>query len=163
MKPVAEYMERPFPVISEDASLTEVTNSIGYDTTAILRETCERFRHYYQVGFDLFPDTSEGEPMSNEADPILEAHRSFVAEMKNGDVAKLTAALDDGIVFMPPADGTIIGKVAIKDWYDDYFKYFQILSLDITDRDVSRVGDCIVERIALSVSLEPRHGGDHDL
>ena len=35
-KPVAEYMERPFPVISEDASLTEVTNAVGHDTTAIL-------------------------------------------------------------------------------------------------------------------------------
>src|SRR6185295_16757724 len=35
-KPVAEYMEGPFPVISEDASLTEVTNAIGPETTAIL-------------------------------------------------------------------------------------------------------------------------------
>src|SRR5262245_31761656 len=35
-KPVAEYMEGPFPVISEDASLTEVTNAIGQNTTAIL-------------------------------------------------------------------------------------------------------------------------------
>jgi cystathionine beta-synthase len=35
-KPVAEYMERPFPVISEDASLTEVTSQIGHETTAIL-------------------------------------------------------------------------------------------------------------------------------
>src|SRR6185503_16674087 len=35
-KPVAEYMEGPFPVISEDASLTEVTSQIGHETTAIL-------------------------------------------------------------------------------------------------------------------------------
>ena len=35
-KPVVEYMERPFPVISEDASLHEVTSVIGHDTTAIL-------------------------------------------------------------------------------------------------------------------------------
>ncbi len=35
-KTVAEYMEKPFPVISEDASLTEVTNSIGHETTAVL-------------------------------------------------------------------------------------------------------------------------------
>jgi cystathionine beta-synthase len=35
-KPVAEYMERPFPVISEDASLNELTNVIGQNTTAIL-------------------------------------------------------------------------------------------------------------------------------
>src|SRR6516162_1434446 len=34
-KPVAEYMERPFPVISEDASLNELTNVIGQNTTAI--------------------------------------------------------------------------------------------------------------------------------
>ncbi len=35
-KPVAEYMERPFPIISEDASVTEITKSVGHDTTAIL-------------------------------------------------------------------------------------------------------------------------------
>ena len=35
-KPVAEYMERPFPVIPEDASLTEITDAIGHNTTAIL-------------------------------------------------------------------------------------------------------------------------------
>ena len=35
-KPVVEYMEPPFPVISEDASLNEVTSVIGHDTTAIL-------------------------------------------------------------------------------------------------------------------------------
>jgi cystathionine beta-synthase len=43
-KPVAEYMERPFPVISEDASITEVTNSIQ-STTAVL------VRHGH--GFDI--------------------------------------------------------------------------------------------------------------
>ena len=42
-KPVAEYMERPFPVISEDASLNEVTNVIGHDTTAILVKQARGF------------------------------------------------------------------------------------------------------------------------
>jgi cystathionine beta-synthase len=42
-KPVAEYMERPFPVISEDASLTEVTSQIGHDTTAILVKQANGF------------------------------------------------------------------------------------------------------------------------
>jgi cystathionine beta-synthase len=35
-KPVAEYMERPFPVISEDSSLAEITKAVGHETTAIL-------------------------------------------------------------------------------------------------------------------------------
>jgi len=42
-KPVAEYMEGPFPVISEDASLTEVTNAIGHNTTAILVKQASGF------------------------------------------------------------------------------------------------------------------------
>lgn len=35
-KPVAEYMEKPFPVISEDASLTEVAHHMDHQTPAIL-------------------------------------------------------------------------------------------------------------------------------
>src|SRR5215831_3335688 len=36
MKPVAEYMERPFPVVSGDVSLTEVAQRMNHDTPAIL-------------------------------------------------------------------------------------------------------------------------------
>jgi cystathionine beta-synthase len=35
-KPVAEYMEKPFPVVSEDASVTEVANRMDRETPAIL-------------------------------------------------------------------------------------------------------------------------------
>jgi cystathionine beta-synthase len=35
-KPVAEYMEKPFPVISEDASVTEIAQHMDRDTPAIL-------------------------------------------------------------------------------------------------------------------------------
>ena len=35
-KPVAEYMERPFPVMSEDASIEEIAHNIDHSTTAIL-------------------------------------------------------------------------------------------------------------------------------
>ena len=35
-KPVAEYMEKPFPVISEDASLEEIAHNMNHETPAIL-------------------------------------------------------------------------------------------------------------------------------
>jgi cystathionine beta-synthase len=35
-KPVAEYMEKPFPIITEDASLTEVADHMDHQTPAIL-------------------------------------------------------------------------------------------------------------------------------
>src|SRR5262249_46462 len=35
-KPVAEYMEKPFPVITEDASVEEIAHNIDHQTPAIL-------------------------------------------------------------------------------------------------------------------------------
>jgi len=35
-KPVAEYMERPFPVISEDATIDEISHNMDHQTPAIL-------------------------------------------------------------------------------------------------------------------------------
>ena len=36
LKPVAEYMERPFPVISDEASIEEIAHNIDHQTPAIL-------------------------------------------------------------------------------------------------------------------------------
>jgi cystathionine beta-synthase len=36
MKPVAEYMEKPFPVISEDSSIEEIAHNMDHQTPAIL-------------------------------------------------------------------------------------------------------------------------------
>jgi cystathionine beta-synthase len=36
LKPVAEYMEKPFPVISEDASIDEIAHNMDHQTPAIL-------------------------------------------------------------------------------------------------------------------------------
>jgi len=38
-KPVAEYMEKPFPVITEDASVEEIAHNIDHQTPAILVKT----------------------------------------------------------------------------------------------------------------------------
>ena len=45
MKPVAEYMERPFPVVADDSSLTDVAKRMDRETSAILVRQ--------QGGFDI--------------------------------------------------------------------------------------------------------------
>jgi len=42
-KPVAEYMEKPFPVVVEDASLTDVSNQLDRDTGAVLVRNASGF------------------------------------------------------------------------------------------------------------------------
>jgi predicted transcriptional regulator len=44
-KPVVEYMEKPFPVVSDDASLTDVARRMNRETSAILVK--------HQGGFDI--------------------------------------------------------------------------------------------------------------
>jgi cystathionine beta-synthase len=44
-KPVAEYMERPFPIISEDSSLEEIARNMGHQNPAILVK--------HATGFDI--------------------------------------------------------------------------------------------------------------
>jgi len=43
VKPVAEYMEKPFPVISEDASIEEIAHRIDHATPAILVKRSDGF------------------------------------------------------------------------------------------------------------------------
>jgi cystathionine beta-synthase len=45
LKPVVEYMEKPFPVVNDDASLGEVAQRMDRETPAILVKT--------QGGFDI--------------------------------------------------------------------------------------------------------------
>ena len=42
-EPVAEYMEKPFPVVVEDASLTDVSNQLDRDTGAVLVRNASGF------------------------------------------------------------------------------------------------------------------------
>jgi len=44
-KPVAEYMEKPFPVLSENASLEEIAHNMTRETPAILVRQ--------ETGFDI--------------------------------------------------------------------------------------------------------------
>ena len=42
-KPVAEYMERPFPVVPSDAPITKVAEQMGHETPAILVKNADGF------------------------------------------------------------------------------------------------------------------------
>ena len=93
-----------------------------------------------------------------EAD-IEESNRIFIDAMKAGNVAQLVALLEDDVVFMPQADTTLYGKGEVEDWYKEYFEYFSVLDLDVTEHEATLAGDCLVERSGLSVKLVAKKGG----
>ena len=50
---------RPFPVISEDASLEEIAHNMDHADAGDSGEACSRFRHHHEVRSDLLPDEAE--------------------------------------------------------------------------------------------------------
>jgi len=92
-------------------------------------------------------------------DPIRDLHETFFRAMRTGDISPLAQILAEDVVFMPPADCTLYGKREVHEWFQDYVKHFTILSLEETERAVSPFGDVLVERMAVSVKLEPKKGG----
>ena len=90
---------------------------------------------------------------------IESSHRIFIEAMKTSNVGELVALLEDEVVFMPQADTTLYGKKEVEDWYEEYFEYFSVLELDVTEHAVALAGDCLVERSGVSVKLVAKKGG----
>src|SRR5262245_31306847 len=95
----------------------------------------------------------------SEVDPIAAMHQEQLAAVKDGDLSVLLRDLEDGVIFMPPAEMTIHGKKGVEDWWRDYFEFFTVTDLETTERVLDVVGDCAVERIAFSLRLIPKAGG----
>jgi ketosteroid isomerase-like protein len=95
----------------------------------------------------------------NHADPIAAIHQEHVAAVKNGDIAVLLRDLEDAVVYMPPADMTLIGKKDVEAWWREYFEFFTVLDFETTERVLEAVGDCAIERVAFSLKLIATNGG----
>src|SRR5262245_44066278 len=92
-------------------------------------------------------------------DPIIAIHKSHVEASKVGDIRTLTRDLEDNVIFMPPAEATLVGKEGVEQWWREYFEYFTILDFETTERTVDVVGECAVERVGFSLKLVPQKGG----
>src|SRR5262245_28726411 len=95
----------------------------------------------------------------SETDPIAEIHQKHVEAMKTGDISALLSDLEENVVYMPPADMTLIGKKKIEEWWQEYFEYFSVRDFETLERVVDIVGDCAVERVLFSLQLIPTKGG----
>ena len=74
-KPVAEYMEKPFPVVSDDASLTEVAQQMDRETSAVLVKQNGWLRHHYEVRSDFLPDAERTERRASVRRPFSSIER----------------------------------------------------------------------------------------
>ena len=96
----------------------------------------------------------------HSADPIREAHQSFIQGCKNGDVDALVSLLGEECVWMPNNETSLYGRDEAREWFEEYYEDFRITALSETERDLTLAGEWAFERWAYSVAIVPVKGGE---
>ena len=93
-------------------------------------------------------------------DPIASTHARYIEAVTSSDVEAVVALFHKEGVFMPPNDRTVYGEMELREWHQDYFQHFSIVTLQETEREVKVVGDWAIERWAYNVAIEALVGGE---
>jgi ketosteroid isomerase-like protein len=94
------------------------------------------------------------------SDPIASRHLNYIAAVTSSDVESVVSLFRHDGIFMPPNDRTVYGDMEMREWHQDYFQHFTILTLHETEREVKVLGDWAIERWTYNVSIEALVGGE---
>ena len=97
--------------------------------------------------------------VSNDQDPTFALRHAFHEACKAGDIETIASFVADDVVVMPPNDTTIYGRAEWKQWWEDYFQYFQIAAVSESEREVTIQGDFAIERSGYMLAVVPVSGG----
>jgi len=74
----------------------------------------------------------------------------------SGDLDKMVAQYADDAVVMPPNDSTLYGLAEIRDWWEEYIRYFNVTSSVEHEREMTVVGDQLFDRRSVAVTIVPK-------
>ena len=97
---------------------------------------------------------------SVDLDPIAESHQRFISAFLKADVSEILSIYSDSVVVMPSNEPSLFGKKEVEEWYHEYFRDFRIVTLEEIERDVLVFGECVVERCAYLLAIQPVNGAD---
>jgi ketosteroid isomerase-like protein len=86
------------------------------------------------------------------------ANRLLTALRSNASDSLMVLMADD-VVLMPPNEGVLKGKAAVRAWYDQLLTQLHTSGLTITDREVLMGGEWATELAAFEWTLVPVAGG----
>jgi ketosteroid isomerase-like protein len=93
-------------------------------------------------------------------DPLAASHAQYVAAVTSANVDAIVALFHKDGIFMPPNDRSVYGSMELREWHQDYFQSFSIVTLQETEREVKVIGDWAIERWAYTVAIEALAGGE---
>src|SRR5262245_17566505 len=78
----------------------------------------------------------------------------------SGDINGLAALFTDDAVVMPPNDTTLFGTEEIREWWKEYFQWFEVTSSVVTDTNLTIAGDQAFHRGSMSIVIQPKGKGE---
>ena len=97
---------------------------------------------------------------SSEQDPTAARHQLQVEAAKNGDLDALVSLFCEDAVLMAPNETTLYGRAEIREWFEEYFQNFRIITFAVTERDVTLLDGWVIERHSYTIAINPVAGGE---
>jgi ketosteroid isomerase-like protein len=96
---------------------------------------------------------------SIETDPVMEGRHRLTDAVVSGDVETIGSLYCEDAVLMAPNEPTLYGRTEVKEFWQEYFEHFRVVSLTETEREVKIIDGWAVERTAYTVVIVPIKGG----
>ena len=90
---------------------------------------------------------------------IDSAANRLLAALRSDSRDSLLALMVEDVVIMPPNDGILRGKTAVRAWYEQFLRQWRTSSLTVTNREVLVGGDWATEVATFEWGLLPAGGG----
>jgi ketosteroid isomerase-like protein len=88
------------------------------------------------------------------------ATAAFHEALRTNDAQALFAYVADDVLLMPPGEGAVRGKSAMRDWYGTFLSQYTTSSLTLSNREVFVGDQWAVELGSYEWGLTPAVGGD---
>lgn len=98
--------------------------------------------------------------MTSEADVISNRREKYIEALKAGDVGLICELHTDDTVWMPLNEPSLYGTGELKEWYEEYFQHFKIVTLAGTEHDLILINEWAIERWGYMVVIAPNAGGE---
>jgi ketosteroid isomerase-like protein len=103
-------------------------------------------------------DTAKDGDVALQASVDSAANR-LLAALRSDAPDSLLALMPDDVSIMPPNEPALVGKPAVRSWYEAFVKQMRTSSLTITNRELLIGGRYATEVASFEWTLVPRAGG----
>ena len=98
--------------------------------------------------------------ISSESDEIAASLQRLNDAYLAGDVETIVSLHCEDVVLMPPNETSLYGRAEVKDWCEEYFEHFRLVTLSETECQVTILNGSAIAVWAYTVAIAPTNGGE---